>query len=48
MNEAGIPDVIAAKRVRLLLVQPGGRDQVTVASDRTDAIEFSAPSHGRV
>lgn len=37
-------DSIAAKRVRLLLVQMGGNDQVSTVGDWTDAMDFSAPT----
>jgi uncharacterized protein YegL len=37
-------DAIAAKRVRLLLVQYGDRDEAKVATDWHDAMDFSAPT----
>ena len=37
-------DAIASKRVRLLVVQFGGRDQVEMAGDWTDAMDFVAPT----
>lgn len=36
-------DVIASKRVRLLVVQYGGYDQAEVAGDWCDAMDFNAP-----
>lgn len=37
-------DVIASKRVPLLLVQFGGMDAVDAIGDWVDAMEFSAPT----
>jgi uncharacterized protein YegL len=37
-------DAIASKRVRLLIVQYGGMDQVELAGQWTDAMDFVAPS----
>lgn len=36
-------DVIAAKRVRVLVVQYGGHDDASVVDDWRDAMDFSAP-----
>jgi uncharacterized protein YegL len=37
-------DAIASKRVRLLVVQFGGQDQVELAGDWTDAMDWAAPT----
>src|SRR5579862_9361225 len=37
-------DVIASKRVRILVVQFGGNDAVEAVGDWRDAMEFSAPA----
>ena len=36
-------DVIAAKRVRILVIQYGGHDQCTIVGDWCDAMDFTAP-----